>query len=256
MSQYRDDEEAARQRIAALESALHEREAEVEAQRVALARKEAELTHLKHERASAPDPYEVGASPYPVPTHPQYVPRLDERSPYAQPGEPSPYAPPGEPSPYAPPGPQGAFAPGPQGAFGPGMPAAPAPLHAAVSLLFAGLSHVVSLFGLCLGFASCMGAGTSCEGAQAAGHATFIDSGWAGFVTAVMGLALGVYTLRKVSRLGAGYRRGILGTVFGVTAILASMVLFLLAALSSPEGTKNPTGEPWWTPKKLPDHWF
>ncbi len=247
MSQYRDDEEAARQRIAALESALHEREAQVEAQRVALARKEAELTQLKHERASAPDPYEVGASPYAVPTHPQYVPRLDEQSPYAQPGEPSP---------YAPPGPQGAFPPGPQGAFGPGMPAAPAPLHAAVSLLFAGLSHVVSLFGVCLGFASCMGAGTSCEGAQGAGHATFIDSGWAGFVTAVFAIALGAYTLRKVSRLGSGYRRGILGTVFGVTALAASIVLFLLAALSAPEGSKNPTGEPWWTPKKLPDHWF
>lgn len=239
MSQDRDDDEAARQRIEALESALREREAELAAQRAALAQKGAELAQLKRERASAPDPYEAGTSPYAVPAQPQYFPPQDE---------PSPYAPPGEPPPYAMPGPQGAFAPG--------LPPAPAPIHAAISLVFAGVSHVVSFFGIVLGFASCMGAGTSCDAAQAEGHATFIDSGWAGFVTAVMGLALGVYTLRKVSRLGAGYRRGILGTVFGVTAILASMVLFLLAALSSPEGTKNPTGEPWWTPKKLPDHWF
>ncbi len=245
MSQDRDDDEAARQRIAALESALREREAELAAQRAALAQKGAEIAHLKQERASAPDPYEAGASPYAVPTQPQYFPPQDE---------PSPYAPPGEPPPYAMPGPQGAYAQ--QGAYAPGMPLAPAPIHAAVSLVFAGVSHVVSFFGIVLGFASCMGTGTSCDAAQAEGHATFIDSGWAGFVTALLGLALGVYTLRKVSRLGAGYRRGVLGTVFGATALLGSMLLFLLAALSSPEGSKNPTGEPWWTPKKLPDHWF
>jgi hypothetical protein len=248
MSQVRDDEEAARQRIAALETALHDREAEVAAQRAALARKEAEIAHLKHERASAPDPYEAGASPYVVPTQPQYFPPQDEPSPYAPPGALSPYAPPGEPSPYAPQGPQGAFAPG--------MPPAPAPIHAALSLVFSGLSHVVSLFGLVLGFASCMGAGTSCDAAQAEGHATFIDSGWASLVTAILGIAFGAYTLRKVARLGAGYQRGVLGTVFGSTAVVASTVLFLLAALSSPEGSKNPTGEPWWTPKKLPEHWF
>ena len=237
MSQGPEDDEAARQRIAALESALRQRDAELAAQRAELREQSRELDHLKHQRASSPDPRELAEpSNYVVPARPAYVPLS---------GEPSPYAPPGEPSPYVPPG-------SPNGM----VPVQHAPLSAAIGLVFAAISHIVTVFGVFLGFASCMSVGTSCDDAQAQGHATFIDSGWAGFVTAIFAIVLGAYTLRKVSRLGAGYRRGLLSVIFGATGALASMAPFLLAALSAPEPPKNPTNEPWWTPKKLPDHWF
>ncbi|MFO0591844.1 MAG: bZIP transcription factor [Polyangiaceae bacterium] len=237
MSQDREDDEAARQRIAALESALRQRDAELAAQRAELRQQNAELQHLKHERASSPDPRELAEpSDYVVPARPAYVPPSGEPSPYAAPGEPSPYAPPNVTEPMG--------------------PVQHAPLSAAIGLIFATISHIVSVFGVFLGFASCMSVGTSCDDAQAQGHATFIDSAWGGFATAIFALVLGAYTLRKVSRLGVGYRRGLLSVVFGATGVIASMAPFLLAALSAPEPSKNPTNEPWWTPKKLPDHWF
>jgi len=236
MSYHRDDDEAARQRIEALESELHQREAEVAAQRAALARKEAELSHLRSERASGPDPYE--ASPYAVPDRPLYNPQASE------------------PSPYAPPDPQAELPPQawpPQG--GP-VPAARAPLTVLFGLVSAGMSHVVSVFGFFLGFASCLDSTQSCDAAKAEGHATFVDAGWTGLLTALLAIVLGALSLRQISRLGAGYRRGVLSIVFGATGTLASVVLFLLAAMSSESLSKNPSADPWWMPKRLPDHWF
>lgn len=227
MSYHRDDDEAARQRIEALESELHQREAEVAAQRAALARKEAELSHLRSERASGPDPYE--ASPYAVPDRPLYDPRASE------------------PSPYAPPDPQAMLPPG---------PTPRAPITVLFGLLSAGFSHVVSVFGFFLGFASCLDSTQSCDAAKAEGHATFIDAGWTGLLTALLAIVLGALSLRQISRAGAGYRRGILSIVFGVTGTVASVVLFLLAAMSSESLSKNPSADPWWLPKRLPDHWF
>ena len=57
-----------------------------------------------------------------------------------------------------------------------------------------------------------------------------------------------VFAVRSRDEGNRRFARAVLVTV--------PIVLFLLAALSAPEGSKNPTGEPWWTPKKLPDHWF
>lgn len=220
MSQYRDDDEAARARIAALESALRERDAEIQ--------------HLKHERSSAPDPREIAeASPYAVPTHPQYVPSVDERSPYAPPGEPSPYAPPGQ-----------------QFPAGPMQP--PAPLRWVLGIISGALSHLVALFGFVLGFHSCLGDG-SCSAGEAKGHIYFVNSGWLAAFFAVLAIVVGMMTLRKVHRLGPGYRRGVLSIVIGALGFIGTTVMFLMAAITDSAVAKR--GEAWWTPK-FPDSWF